>query len=94
MLLDGTLQYPDGSPVALQAGSITSVTDANIAPPFFTNRAGRFRIEKLKPGAYEMELFSFPGAIIPVTIPENAAGPTQAGMLTLPAGPDEEGEGP
>ncbi len=94
VLLDGTLQYPDGSPVALQAGSITSVTDANIAPPFFSNRAGRFRIEKLKPGVYEMELFRFPGVKIPVSIPENAAGPTQAGMLTLAVGPDEEGEGP
>lgn len=91
VLLDGTLQYKDNTPVALQAGSISLVGQSGAAPEtFFTNRAGRFRIEKLKPGQYVMQLYSFPGVTLPLTVPENAAGPTQAGLLTLPVTVDQE----
>lgn len=91
VLLDGTLLYKDETPVALQAGSISLVGQTGATPEtFFTNRAGRFRIEKLKPGRYVMELYSLPGVTLPLTIPENAAGPTPAGILTLPVTPDEQ----
>ncbi|MHB9118768.1 MAG: fimbria/pilus outer membrane usher protein [Burkholderiales bacterium] len=91
VLLDGTLQYSDKTPVALQAGSISLAGQSNAASEtFFTNRAGRFRIEKLKPGQYVMQLYSFPGVTLPLTVPENAAGPTQAGILTLPVTADQE----
>ncbi len=91
VLLDGILQYKDGKPVALQAGSISLAGQPDDAPEtFFTNRAGRFRIEKLKPGQYVMQLYSFPGVALPVTIQEGAAGPTQAGLLTLPVTADQE----
>ena len=91
VLLDGMLQYKDGAPMALQAGSISPVGDPGAdARTFFTNRAGRFRIEKLKPGQYVMQLYSFPGFSLPVTVPDGAAGPTQAGLLTLPVVADQE----
>lgn len=91
VLLDGTLQYSDKSPVALQAGSISLAGQSGATPEtFFTNRAGRFRIEKLKPGQYVMQLYSFPGITLPLTVPENAAGSTQAGLLTLPVTADQE----
>lgn len=91
VLLDGTLQYSDQTPVALQAGSISLVGQSGTTPEtFFTNRVGRFRIEKLKPGQYVMQLYSFPGVTLPLTVPENAAGPTQAGLLTLPVTADQE----
>ncbi len=91
VLLDGTLQYEDNTPVALRAGSISRVGEPDAAPEtFFTNRAGRFRIEKLKPGRYVMQLYSFPGVTLPLTVTENAAGPTQAGLLTLPVTVDQE----
>ncbi len=91
VLLDGTLQYKDKTPAALQAGSISLVGQSGGTPEtFFTNRAGRFRIEKLKPGQYVMQLYSFPGVTLPLTVPENAAGPTQAGLLTLPVTVDQE----
>jgi outer membrane usher protein len=91
VLLDGTLLYKDETPVALQAGSISLVGQPGATPEtFFTNRTGRFRIEKLKPGRYVMELYSFPGVTLPLTIPENAAGPTSVGILTLPVTPDEQ----
>lgn len=90
VLLDGTLQYSDKTPVALQAGSISLAGQANAAPEtFFTNRAGRFRIEKLKPGQYVMQLYSFPGITMRLTVAEGAAGLTQTGVLTLPLTPEE-----
>lgn len=90
VLLDGTLLYSDGTPVALQAGSINLVGQPEAAAEtFFTNRAGRFRIEKLKPGQYVMQLYSIPGAPLSLAIPENAAGPVQAGILTLPVATGE-----
>lgn len=91
VLLDGTLQYKDKTPAALQAGSISLVDQPGATPEtFFTNRAGRFRIEKLKPGRYVMQLYSLPGVTLSLTIPENAAGPTPAGILTLPVTADEQ----
>ena len=91
VLLDGTLQYQDGKPASLQAGSVTLAGQPEAAPEtFFTNRAGRFRIEKLKPGKYVMQLYSFPGLSLPVTIPKGAVGPTKAGTLMLPVAADDE----
>lgn len=91
VLLDGTLQYKDKTPVALQAGSISLVDQSGTTPEtFFTNRAGRFRIEKLKPGRYVLQLYNLPDVTLSLTIPENAAGPTPAGILTLPVTPDEQ----
>lgn len=86
VLLDGTLLYTDKTPVALQAGSIRLAGPSDAADPeaFFTNRTGRFRIEKLKPGQYVIELYNFPGITLPLTVPKGAAGPTQAGTLIFP----------
>lgn len=89
VLLDGTLQYMDRTPVALQAGTVSLAGKGEAVPEaFFTNRAGRFRIEKLKPGRYVLELYSFPGIVLPLIVPEGAAGPTEAGILTLPVTSD------
>lgn len=87
VLLDGMLQYADMTPAALQAGSIRLAGPSNAADSetFFTNRDGRFRIEKLKPGQYVMQLYNFPGITLPLTVPQGAAGPTQAGTLIFPA---------
>lgn len=90
VLLDGMLLYMDQTPVALQAGSIRLADESEASElTFFTNRAGRFRIEKLKPGRYVMRLYSFPGVTLPLVVPEDAAGPTQAGTLTLPVAAQE-----
>ena len=87
VLLDGTLVHADGSPMALQAGSIRSAMDKDDPEhPFFTNRAGRFRIEKMRPGTYNVEMYAYPGTLLSVIIPQGAAGPTQAGTLALPEG--------
>lgn len=89
VMLDGTLVFRDGTPVALQAGSVRPLADPGALPQaFFTNRAGRFRIDKLKPGRYAMQLFRFPGAAVPLEIPEGAVGPTPIGVLVLPVAPE------
>ncbi len=89
VMADGTLVFRDGAPVALQAGSIRPLAEPDALPQaFFTNRAGRFRIDKLKPGRYSMQIFSAPGATLLVDIPEGAAGPTPIGVLVLPATPE------
>lgn len=89
VLLDGTINYQDGSPVALQAGSIRPASGNGIdTVTFFTNRQGRFRIEKLRPGNYIAELYGFPGVALKLNIPKDASGPTQAGILTLAVMPD------
>ncbi len=91
VLLDGTLKYKDRRPAALLAGSISLVGQPDAVPEtFFTNRAGRFRIEKLKPGRYAMQFFDFPGVTLSVVVPEGAAGPTQIGILSLPVVANEE----
>ena len=88
VMADGTLTFQDGTPVALQAGSIKPLAEPDALPQaFFTNRAGRFRIDKLKPGRHAMQIFSVPGAPLLVDIPEGAAGPTSMGVLVLPAEP-------
>jgi outer membrane usher protein len=85
VLLDGTLKYSDKTPVALQAGTISLVEQSNAtSETFFTNRTGRFRIEKLKPGQYVMQLYKFPGITLHLTVPKGAAGPMQAGQLIFP----------
>lgn len=89
VMLDGTLVFRDGTPVALQAGSIRPLADPDALPQaFFTNRAGRFRIDKLKPGRYTMELFGVPGATPLIDIPQGATGPTPIGVLVLPVEPE------
>lgn len=89
VMLDGTLVFRDRTPVALQAGSIKPLADPDALPvAFFTNRAGRFRIDKLKPGRYTMKLFRIPEATPLVDIPANAVGPTPIGVLMLPVAPE------
>ena len=90
VMLDGTLVYRDGTPVALQAGTIKMLTISDALPQaFFTNRAGRFRIDKLKPGRYVLQLFRYPETTSSIDIPENAAGPTPIGVLMLPVTPGD-----
>jgi outer membrane usher protein len=50
----GTAIAPDGEPLALAAGEVEAATNdiAEEARIFFTNRAGRFALQKLSPGSY------------------------------------------
>lgn len=82
---DGYIRMEDGLPVALQAGTITD--DQGFTQEFFTNQKGRFRISRLKPGAYDMRLYAYPNAPLPVVIPDTiGAGKFDAGILIVTRG--------
>lgn len=49
VILLGRIQKPDGSPIALQVGSIGSV-------PFFTNRDGQIFVEGIEAGSHELAI--------------------------------------
>lgn len=53
----GTLLAPDGEGIELQPGRLTG---EGIEQTFFTNRAGRFIVEGLKPGRYTLILLGEP----------------------------------
>lgn len=63
----GNLLLPAGTPVALKTGWIRSLSDPEAeAVRIFTNRTGRFVIEKIESGSYRVEVDGLPdlGALI------------------------------
>lgn len=99
--LDGVLLDPEGKPVPLAAG-VLHRTDgkgakaANAKDPkagqevqFFTNRKGRFRVEGVRPGEWQMQLTGVPHKPIPVTVPAEAEGMFPLGTLKLEALPGQ-----
>jgi outer membrane usher protein len=82
VLLGGIAHYKDRTPAALKGGEIRALDqDGRAASPFFTNRSGRFRIEGLRPGRYQIILFDEPPATVNVEIPKNASGLLDLGIL-------------
>ncbi|MCH9012967.1 MAG: fimbrial biogenesis outer membrane usher protein [Proteobacteria bacterium] len=82
VLLDGILQDADGAPRALQAGEVRTLdAPEREAIPFFTNRRGRFRVNGLRPGRYELSLFAEPKAVLGVEIPAQTEGLFNVGVL-------------
>jgi outer membrane usher protein len=55
VFIRGVLTDETGEPLALQAGQVVSLSDADWIPqPVFTNRVGRFALLGLTPGRYEI----------------------------------------
>ncbi len=85
VLLGGTLLDNLGQPLALEAGEVRRADEPEAeGSPFFTNRAGKFRIDGARPGDYILRLYAMPGLEIAVTIPEGADGLYDAGALVVP----------
>ncbi|MBI5387103.1 MAG: fimbrial biogenesis outer membrane usher protein [Verrucomicrobia bacterium] len=85
--LTGTLLDAAGQTVPLQAGELVDTGDKpRPAVTLFTNREGRFYVEGLRPGRYELRLFADPAAVVAVEIPKGKTGAMDAGALSLPAG--------
>jgi outer membrane usher protein len=85
VFLRGVLLNPNGEPVSLQSAQIVSLSDPNGKPvTFFTNRAGRFATSGLKPGRYEIRLFTNPPSVLQFEIPSNTRGIYDLGTLKLP----------
>ncbi len=82
VLLDGILQDANGAPLALQAGELRALDAPDRETiPFFTNRRGRFRVDGLRPGRYELSLFADPDSVLGVEIPSETEGLVDVGVL-------------
>jgi len=94
VLLSGVVESTEGTPVALQAAEIVSIKEPLTTPlELFTNRRGKFTIEGLKPGAYELRLLASPQSKVRFEIPEGKAGLYDIGKLALPAAVGNENGG-
>ncbi len=84
--VEGTFLFPDGKPVALQAGKLVregSGENQEEGVSFFTDEAGVFQAYKLVPGTYTVRFFSSLPSI-PLTIPEGSTGFVPLGTFTVP----------
>lgn len=71
----GTLDLPNGQPVSLAGGKIIALDGKDRSSmSFFTNSAGRFAIQNLRPGVrYRVELFGTPQRF-EFTVPRDTTG--------------------
>jgi outer membrane usher protein len=94
--LDGQMQGPDGLPLGLQSGELRPVGEpVRKAVAFFTNRRGRFRVEAVRPGSWELILHGLDFRPVPVNIPEEAEGIRVLGSIRMePAEQPGPGPGP
>ncbi|MBE9191687.1 fimbrial biogenesis outer membrane usher protein [Gloeocapsopsis crepidinum LEGE 06123] len=84
VILKGVLVDSNNNPVTLQAGEITSLTQQDQQPlQLFTNKTGRFVVEGLQPGKYELTLFSDRPTKIHFEIPQEQIGIYDIGKLKL-----------
>jgi outer membrane usher protein len=82
----GVLRNPDGTPVALATGEVVAVGDPKQVPiVLLTNRAGRFGLQGLAPGKYEIRLSGSAAPPTPFVIPAGFAGVYTTGDLVVPA---------
>jgi len=87
VIITGSLATAAGQPVPLQGGEVVALGDSTWkALTMFTDRNGRFHVEGLKPGAYELRLFADPKAVLRFEIPKGKTGEHALGALKLPAG--------
>jgi outer membrane usher protein len=85
VFLRGVLLNTNGEPMSLQSGEIVSLSDRNWqSVTLFTNRAGRFATPGLKPGRYEIRLFTSPPSTVPFEIPPDTKGVYDIGTLQFP----------
>jgi outer membrane usher protein len=80
----GTLQGPDGAPVALMGGQAIDLDDP-AAPPVtvLSNSVGRFAAQPLRPGRYRIRMFTTPPLVAEIEVGEDAIGLVDVGTLTL-----------
>ncbi|MBE9058942.1 fimbria/pilus outer membrane usher protein [Sphaerospermopsis sp. LEGE 08334] len=84
VFLRGVLLNANGEPISLQSAEIIAVGDRNWQPvTIFTNKSGKFATSGLKPGRYEIRLFTNPPAVIPFAIPSDAKGIYDVGTLKI-----------
>jgi outer membrane usher protein len=84
----GQMVDGQGAPLKLQAGMARSISYPGKTLPVFTNSAGRFAVEGLAEGRWELEMASDSGSLIyTVLVPKGATGLVKAATLSpMPPG--------
>lgn len=80
--LRGRLFDVDGRPFELQTGEFRS-PDGKINQPFFTDRKGRFSVEGLDTGTFNVVVFGRPELGARLTVPKEVIGEYAAGSIHL-----------
>ena len=84
VVLDGILADRNGKRLSLAAGEIEEVSaGGGKLLTFFTNRAGRFRIDGMKPGNYQLSIPALPGHIARIAVPPDAKGIYRIGTIEV-----------
>jgi len=84
VFLRGILKNSQDQPIGLQAGQVTSLSDPSWEPvTLFTNKVGKFALLGLKPGRYELKLFTEPPQSTQFEIPADKTGIFDLGNLTI-----------
>ena len=87
VLLRGVLRTADGKPVTLQTGTVHALDNPAFKPlPMFTNRGGRFVVEGLQPGRYELRMLADANAKLSFEIPKGRTGVFEIGDLRFAEG--------
>ena len=83
--ISGTLTAIDGALIKLQGGELFSLDKPEEeAKTVFTNRDGKFYLDGLRPGRYEIRMFQDAKNKVQITIPADATGTIDAGTFRLP----------
>lgn len=84
VLLSGRVFKKNGTPYSLEVGEVKRL-DNNFSIPlkFFTNRKGRFIIEKMIPGKYQLYLYQNPNKKINFIIKKGTQGIHNTGILII-----------
>jgi outer membrane usher protein len=84
VFIRGILQNAKGQPINQQAGQLTSLSDPSWKPvTMFTNKVGKFAALGLKPGRYQLTLFTDPPQSAEFEISAGQTGIYDLGNLTL-----------
>ena len=83
VLLDGVLHDALERPIQLAFGLAKPVDGKGETKEFFTNRNGRFRIDGLRPAAYDLVFPDLGSATVRVEIPRNKAGVYRVGTVVI-----------
>ncbi|MBT3219617.1 MAG: hypothetical protein HN348_11045, partial [Proteobacteria bacterium] len=86
ILIKGILHGPDGEPMPFAMGQVIDLVDLS-APPtvVFTNGAGRFFAEGLKPGRYELKPLVEDVAPVEFTLEPHVEGLLAMGIIEAPS---------
>lgn len=83
VLLDGVLHDAMEKPIGLAHGFAKPADGKGEAKEFFTNRTGRFRIDGLRPAAYDLVFPDLGSATVRVEIPRDKAGVYRVGTIVI-----------